>query len=172
MDAAARAGVQRLHRVRGHVDCPVEGHRQRRREPDEPAQPHLVHAAVGKQQPDHDAVRAGRLERLQVRLDHVELCCAVQEVAAPRAEHDVHGQRDGAATAEQLAHAGRRATLEQTVAQLNPGRTALFCGHRGGDTVGTHLQPGRSGGAGAQPVAVAPPGEDRGAYSHGCSACD
>ena len=29
------------HRVRGHVDRPVEGHRQRRRELDEPAQPHL-----------------------------------------------------------------------------------------------------------------------------------
>ena len=46
----------------------MEGHRQRRRELDEPAQPHLVHAAVGKQQPDDDAVRARRLERVQVRL--------------------------------------------------------------------------------------------------------
>ena len=79
---------------------------------------------------------------LEALLDHVDLCCAVQEVAAPRAEHDVHGQRDGEAAADQLAQAGRRATLEQAVAQLNPGRTALFRGNRGGDTVGTHLQPG------------------------------
>ena len=28
---------------------------------------------------------------LEALLDHVDLCCAVQEVAAPRAEHDVHG---------------------------------------------------------------------------------
>jgi hypothetical protein len=98
--------------------------------------------------------------------------CSVQEVASPRAEHDVHGEGDGAAAAEQLADARRRATLEQAVAQLDTRRTARFGSDRGGNAVGAHLQPGRPGGAGARPVAVAPPGEERGACSNGGGTSD
>ena len=73
MHAAARAGVQRLHRVRCDVDRAVERHGQRRCEADDPAQPLLVDAAVLKQQPHYHPVRTGRLQRVQIRLDHGEL---------------------------------------------------------------------------------------------------
>ena len=109
---------------------------------------------------------------MQIRLDHGEFSGSVQEVTAPWAEHDVHGEGDGAAAAEQLADARRRATLEQAVAQLDTRRTARLGSDRGGDAVGAHLQPGRPGGAGARPVAVAPRGEERGACSHGGGTSD
>ena len=131
IDAEGQQRVEGFERIARRVDRLVTRDRQWPCAIDQPAHDIGVDRRIGPKRAEHDAVRAGRDRRPDVRLHRRDLAGVVDEVAAARADHHEHrdGQRCGAAFDQRGV--GRGAAHVEAGAQLDAARSPARRRQRG-----------------------------------------